>query len=161
MHAALTLAAFRLSLGIDEKKRDAIRHWTQQFLEAPYGRWLVAAAGAAVIGYGVRQLYRGYTGKIDRQLDFSGVSSDARHWMTQLGRFGIFARGIVFGLVGVLLIRAGRSADARKAGGIGDALRSLLTQWHSRVALGVVAVGLAAYGLYQLVRARYRTIRPC
>lgn len=161
VHAALTLAAFRLSLGIGEQKRDAIKHWTQQFLEAPYGRWLVAAAGAAVIGYGVFQLYRAFTGKMDRHLDFSGVSSDAQRWMTHLGRFGMFARGVLFGLVGVLLIRAGRSADARKAGGIDDALRSLLTEWHSRAALGVVALGLAAYGLYQLVRARYRTIRPC
>ncbi|MBA2627341.1 MAG: DUF1206 domain-containing protein [Gemmatimonadales bacterium] len=161
VHAALTVAAVRLSLGIRESQRDAIREWTARFLDAPLGQWLVGAAGVGIIGYGGRQLYRAWSGSIDRRLDLTGVGADRQRWILGLARFGVIARGIVFAIIGTFIIRAGLAADARKAGGIDDALRSLRTEWHSRLALGVVALGLASYGGFQFVRARYRTITPC
>ena len=72
---------------------------------------------------------------------------------------GIGARGVVFCLLGGLLIRAARRHDASEAGGVGDSLRELvglggLGRWP----LIVTALGLIAYGVYELVNARYRRI---
>jgi hypothetical protein len=72
-------------------------------------------------------------------------------------RVGIAARGIVFLAIGWLLSRAAREHDPNKAGGIGQALDAL-TQL-GRVPFLAIATGLIAYGLYQLLSARYRTIR--
>ncbi|CAA9343365.1 MAG: hypothetical protein AVDCRST_MAG93-6761, partial [uncultured Chloroflexia bacterium] len=64
--------------------------------------------------------------------------------------------GVVFGLAGLFLIRAARQADPQQAGGLDEALQALARQSHGAVLLGVVAVGLAAYGAYMLLIASYR-----
>jgi hypothetical protein len=74
-----------------------------------------------------------------------------------LSRFGIAARGVVFGLVGVLLVRAALHENPQEAGGIRDSLQMLgeMGRWP----LVAVAVGLVAYAVYELLNARYRRIR--
>jgi len=159
VHAGLMVAAIRLAIGVPEEKRDAAKRWTARALQAPLGHWLVGAVGVAVIVYAVRQCWRGCAGTVDRQLDLAAVPTSARPWIMGVTRFGMVARAVVFALIGNFLIQAARTLDARRAGGIDDALRTLLTRWHSHLALGVVALGLIAYGCFQLVRARYRLIR--
>ena len=62
------------------------------------------------------------------------------------------------GIVGYLLMRAALTHDPSEAGGLADALRTLDGQPYAPYLLGAVALGLAAYGVYQLVKARYRVI---
>ena len=74
----------------------------------------------------------------------------------RLGRLGFAARGIVFSIVGALLISAAIHAEPQEARGLGGALTMLGEQSFGPWLLGVVAVGLIAYGFYILVEARYR-----
>ena len=70
-----------------------------------------------------------------------------------LGRIGYAARGIIFLTVGWLLAKAAIDHNAVGAGGLEQALDAL------RGPLEIpVAAGLALFGLYSLVEARYRTI---
>jgi hypothetical protein len=69
------------------------------------------------------------------------------------------ARGIVFGVVGSFVVRAALNHDSSQARGLGGALDSLHQQAYGRWLLGLVATGLIAYGLFELVLARYRRIR--
>ena len=78
-----------------------------------------------------------------------------RRWARALGRLGMAARGLTFEVVGLLLLRAAFHEDPREARGVGGALRFLQGQQH-----GGVVLGLLAYGLYALVEARYRRVRP-
>jgi Domain of Unknown Function (DUF1206) len=78
--------------------------------------------------------------------------------VARLARFGVAARGVVFGLVGWFLVRAALKHDWHRASGFDGALRALARHDHSAWLLGIVAFGLIAYGLYQLVQARYRRI---
>jgi len=55
-------------------------------------------------------------------------------------------------------MRAAIDHDPEKAGGLADVLTTLQRQPYAPVLLGAVAMGLAAYGAYQLVKARYRVI---
>ncbi len=158
VHAGLMAGAIRLAVGVPEDKRDAAKQWTARALHAPFGHWLVGAVGVGVIAYAIRQCWRAWDGTVDRRLDLGEVHASARPWIMGITRFGMVARALVFGLIGNFLIQAARTLDARRAGGIDDALRALLTRWHSHLALGVVALGLIAYGCFQLVRARYRLI---
>jgi hypothetical protein len=79
-------------------------------------------------------------------------------WMRRLGRFGVLARGLTFGIIGVFLVRAARHADPGEARNVGGALRFLQGQEHGALFLGVVALGLVSYGLFALFEARYRRI---
>jgi uncharacterized protein DUF1206 len=74
-----------------------------------------------------------------------------------VSRFGIAARGVVFCLIGFFLARAAAHHDAAQAGGVRESLG--LLAGFGRWPFVVVALGLVAYGVYQLVNARYRRIR--
>ena len=126
-------------------------------MELPGGDWLVWLAGGGVLIYAGYQLYRAYAAKLGRQLDLTDLASGIRHWIIGLSRAGIAARGIVFGFIGVLLIRTSNQRDPGQAGGIRESLEMLAGM--GRWPLAVVAFGLVAYALYELLNARYRRIR--
>jgi hypothetical protein len=156
-HGALGITALRLAL----RKRpgrhtDQTRHWTQVAFGLPGGELLVWLAALAIGGYGLYQLYRAYASKLSRQLDLSELGTGTIHWVVGVSRFGIAARGVVFCLIGFFLARAAAQHDATEAGGVRKSLGLLaeIGQWP----FVVVALGLVAYGVYELVNARYRRI---
>lgn len=158
LYVGLALQAVRLlrggSAGGDSRTQD----WTARLMAAPFGRWLVAAVGAGVIGYALYQLYRAYASKVRKHLDLSRLSAGAQQLAVAVGRFGIGARGVVFLVIGWFLVRAARQADASQASGVGEALRTLERQPNGKWILALVGIGFVAYGIYELINARYRRI---
>ena len=133
-------------------------HWTARLMSLPAGRWLVGIVGAGVIAYGLYQLYRAATWKVRNHLALGELDDEQAEWVIRIGRVGIGARSVVFGVIGWLLIQAALHANANQAGGIGDALRTLERSSSGPWLLGVVALGVIAYGVYELVCARYRRV---
>jgi len=160
VHAALGLQAVRLATGTARGRGHAVEAWTARLLDAPFGRWLVVGVGLAVGGYGIYQLYRAWVAKLSRQLDLASLSREAGSWLLHVCRCGIAARGVVFGICGWYLVRAGVAHDATAAADTGEALGVIAHQRFGDVLLAIVAVGLIAYGAYEIVQARYRVIRP-
>ena len=160
VHAALGVQAVRLATGTGRGRGQAVETWTGRALDAPFGPWLVVGAGLAVAGYGIYQLYRAWAAKLSRQLDLAQLSREAGSWVIKVCRFGIAARGIVFGICGWYLVRAGIAHDAAAAADTGEALGAIHRQPFGAWLLAVVAAGLVAYGAYEVVQARYRVIRP-
>lgn len=136
---------------------DRQRHWTARALETPGGVYVLWAVALALLGYGAYQLYKAAKSKLSKQLELGRMSRGARRVVIGVSRFGIAARGIVFGMVGVLLARAAASHDPREAGGVGQSLREIsrFGDWPFLV----VALGLVAYAVHELVEAKYRRIR--
>ena len=160
VHAALGLQAVRLATGTARGRGHAVEAWTARLLDAPFGRWLVVGVGLAVGGYGIYQLYRAWVAKLSRQLDLASLSREAGSWLLHVCRCGIAARGVVFGICGWYLVRAGVAHDATAAADTGEALGVIAHQRFGDVLLAIVAVGLIAHGAYEIVQARYRVIRP-
>jgi hypothetical protein len=125
----------------------------------PGGRWIVIAVGLGVISYAIYQTYRAASGKFLKRLDLSAAGKEMKRWVERMGRFGIVARGIVFGMIGVLLVRAGWTYDPSKVGGINQSLNALAGEPAGRILFGVVALGLIAFGIFELATARYRVMR--
>ena len=132
---------------------------TRSVLSVPTGRWIVIAAGLGVIGYAAYQIYRSASGKFLKRMDLSPASPETAKWVTRMGRFGIAARAIVFGMIGMLLVSAGWTFDASKAGGIRQSLNALEAQPAGSVIFAAVAAGLIAFGIFELATARYRVMR--
>lgn len=160
LHLSLGVEAMRLALGSGGGGggEAGAQHWTARALALPLGQWLVGIAGAITVGYGLYQLKRGFDGWIQKRLDLHELDPNAQRWAVRFGRFGLAARGVVFALIGWFLVQAARSASSAEAGGLGEALRTLEQQSYGQWLLGVVALGLIAYGLFQFVNARYRRI---
>jgi hypothetical protein len=156
-HGALGVAAFRAALGHSGGgSNDQAQALTASAFRVPGGELLIYAGAAFVAGYGVYQLYRSYASKLGKQLDLGAVSGEMRPWVVRVSRFGIAARGVIFCLIGFFLARAAERHDASEVGGIRESLNMLanLGRWP----FAVVALGLIAYGVYELVNARYRRI---
>jgi Domain of Unknown Function (DUF1206) len=133
------------------------RHWTARLLDLPGGSYLVWGVALGIAGYSVYQLYKAWVAKLDDELELDRLRARTRRIVVAISRFGIAARGIVFGTIAVLLARAAHTGSSREAGAMGDSMRELVTL--GRWPFVAIAIGVAAYGIYQLICAGYRRIR--
>lgn len=163
VHAALALEAARLALGsgMGDGSESGADSRTAMLMEQPFGRWLVGLLGLGILAYGAYELYRAYAVDIAKRLHLSGeLDPDTRRWVVRSGRLGHAARGVVFGIIGYFLIQAALHYNPQEARGLGDALRALQGESYGPWLLGLVALGLMAYGFFSLVKSRYRRIQP-
>ena len=158
IHAALAVSAFRLAFGspAEGDGNDAER-WVARVMGITGGQWLLWAIALSIGAFGLYQLYRAFAAKLSKQLQFGRISAEVGRWIIGVSRAGIAARGIVFTMVAVLLASAALRRSPASAGGIDDALQSLTAL--GRPLFLAIAVGLIAYGAYELLNARYRRIR--
>ncbi len=125
---------------------------TSVVLDWPAGQWIVAIAGLVLIGYAAWKVKRHVIDeKFMERLDV-GQST----WIEGFGRLGYLGRSIVWAIVGVFLVVAAVSYDPAEAKGISGALQSLTGSTWGRLLLGLVAVGLVAFGLFNLAEAKHR-----
>ena len=156
LHAALALAAFGLASG-GGGGDDGTERWAARLMELPLGELLLWSAAAGIGGYGIYQLYRGFAAKLGRHLALGALPPGTASWVVGVSRLGIAARGVVFCCIGYFLARAADQGDPNEAGGLDASLQAIADagQWPFLL----VALGLIAYGVYELVNARYRIIR--
>jgi hypothetical protein len=159
LHLGIAVSAFRMATRDGEEPSGGgggQEEMAARTLEAPGGETLLMLVGAGVIGYGLYQLYRAYAAKLSKQLDLGQLSAETGRWAIGMSRFGIAARGVVFCLTGFFLVRAAMAHDPDQVGGVDRSLDALgrMGTWP----LAVVAIGLIAYGAYEMLNARYRRI---
>jgi len=157
-YGGLAWTAIRLIIGSGGGGGNSTQDWTAKLLAQPFGQWLVGVVGVIVISVGISYLYEAYKAKFRRHFKLQEMSPKERNWAIGAGRFGIAARGIVFAIIGIFLIQAARQSNASEAKGFGEALAVLAQQPFGPWILGLVALGLIAYGIYSLIEARYRRI---
>jgi uncharacterized membrane protein YidH (DUF202 family) len=133
-------------------------HWTSEAMSQPMGVWLVAGVAAGIALYGLAQIVRAFRDKLDKKLHLGELDSSTRVWVRRSARAGISARGLVFSVAGLYLMKAAWEQDPSQARDLGASLQVLQQQPFGHWLLAGVAVGLFLYGFYNLVRARYRVI---
>lgn len=131
---------------------------TATVLDWPGGVALVIAVGLVVLGIAAHQAYKAVSMSFLDDLELGRLSEGARRVVSYLGVAGHAARGIVFALMGVFLVKAAVEYDPSEAVGLDGALRELAGQSYGAFLLGLVAAGLLLFGLYCLVEARYRRL---
>lgn len=129
--------------------------YTATVMRMPFGPALVVAAGLAIIGYGVYSVYKGLTDQWKKSLESDGRTGDIGTAITFLARAGYSSRGLAFSVIGGLFVWAGSTHDADKSGGLDQALLTLRDAPFGKVLLFAVAIGLAAYGAYNVAKAWY------
>jgi len=152
LHLALAGTAARLALWQTSDGGEQGPAWAARALRIPGGRYLLWSVAIGLLGYSAWQLYCAVNAKLDKQLELDR----GRRWLIGISRCGIAARGLVLGMFGVAIGRAATHYAPREAGGKGKALGELLEL--GRLPFLAIALGLVAYGIYQLVEARFRRI---
>ncbi len=130
--------------------------WTAQLLKLPFGQALVVIVGLIVLGVALYLYSKAANGKFRNKLNLASVSTQVRKFLVYLGRLGYAALGVVFTIVGIFMIVAAVQFNSQQAKGLDTALKELLHLPFGPFLLGIVALGLIAYGAYSFVEARYR-----
>ncbi|MCW3796380.1 DUF1206 domain-containing protein [Sphingomonas sp. BN140010] len=150
VHLFLAWQAVRLLRGAAQSNGNGAEQGAETALHLPGGQLLLIVGGLVLLGVGIAQLVQTYTLKFCQSLDGRVARKE---WVKWTGRGGYAARGLVFLITGYFLLRAGFAEQASRAGGMQEALAWLTSPWDT-----IVALGLALFGIFSLVEARYRVI---
>lgn len=157
LYGVLGWTAVRVVTGAGADSGESTTEATSTLMSAPGGRVLVGVVGVCVLVVGGYHVYKGVTRKFVEDLKGTQQREVGRA-ITVLGTTGYTAKGIALGVMGALITLAAVQADPDQPTGMDAALKTLRDQPLGEVMLLVIAVGLAAYGLYSLARARYSTM---
>lgn len=158
IYIALAWSALSLAFGWGAAAQSGDKEaqdWTAWLLAQEFGRWLAGAIAVAIIGSGVAFAIESWVGNVATHLQ---ADEQGKPWVRLLGRVGYAASGIVFVILGVLLLLATIHQNPAEARGLGGALATLQEQPYGSALLAVVAAGLLAFGLFGLVQGIYRRI---
>ena len=155
-YAILVLPTYRYITGGSQTANGS---QTQKFFTSimamPWGRLAIGILGLAVLAGGLYQVYLGLKAGFDRQFQIYALTPDEVKLATDVGRFGTAARGVVLAIVGGLIGLAAYRANPGQPIGMDTALATLLHQPYGIWLLGIVAVGLVAFGVYSLLSAAW------
>jgi hypothetical protein len=114
----------------------------------------VGLVALVIIGVAVGTAVKGIRKSFVDDLDMTDLPRGTQQWVRRLGVVGYVAKGVTFSIVGILVGIAAIQHDPKQAGGLDAALKTLANQPFGTVALFVVALGLAAYGVYCFAAAK-------
>ncbi len=119
----------------------------------PGGRWAIGLIGLAVMVAGVYQVYLGISSKFERQFQIYALTPKEVQLTTNIARFGTAARGVVLAIVGSLVMLAAYRVNPSQPVGMDTALATLMHQPYGIWLVGIVALGLIAFGFYSVLGA--------
>src|ERR1700686_382219 len=154
-YAAIVLFAIQLLAGSGATTNDGTKNTIASVLTHPAGGALTILIGLVVIGVALGQFLEAYRATFARDLKGAEMSSRARDIIVKLGRFGMFARGVIFLIIGWFVVQAGIHHDPSQTQGFSGAFVFLLAQPFGRILLGIVALGFVALGLHSFACARW------
>jgi hypothetical protein len=155
VYLALGILAVRFATGGGTSSSQQQQQTAAGAFGWPGGRWLVGLAGLVLIGVGAYHVYKGVTKRFLKEIDLAEAPPKAERLVTRLGQVGYPGKGVALAVVGGLLAYAAITFDPAKASGLDGAMRTILDAPFGRFLLTLVALGIAAFGAYLLVRARY------
>jgi hypothetical protein len=160
VYAGLTYSTLKIVAGSvgQQSQNQKAHHSTATVLAWPAGTWLVGIAGAVLIGVAIGNVYRGLARTFEDRWRLDRLGPSVRRWGSRAGVVGHVARGVVFGLIGVFILRAAIDYSPKDAIGLDGALQKLAQAPYGPWLLGLTAAGLVAYGIYCLVDARLRDV---
>ena len=155
IYATLAVLAIRFATGGGQSSSSSQQDTTAGVFGWPAGQWLVGAAGLVLIGVGAYHVRKGFNKHFLKEIDTSQCSPSATRLVTRLGQIGFPGKGIALAGVGALLVWAAVTFDPSKARGLDGALHAILDLPFGQILLTLVAIGIAAFGAFCFVRARY------
>lgn len=127
---------------------------TARVLALPYGQWLVGAVAIGILVTAAVIFHKGVKRSFTRDLDMSELPDGTQRWVKRVGRVGWIGKGVAYGVISVLVGAAAVTADPEESGGMDKALHTVADQPYGAALLILIALGLAAFGVYCFAAAK-------
>jgi len=155
IYAVLAYQAVSVATGSAGGGGNSEESLTAKVMNMTGGQLLVGAIGVAIAGVGVALIARGVTCRFTKDLLPPATTGRTGDLVLALGQVGYIAKGIALAIIGGLFVWAAATHDAQKAGGLDEALKTLLDQPFGAWLLTAIALGIAAFGVYCIAWARW------
>jgi hypothetical protein len=155
LYAALGVLAGRTAAGAGGG--GGPQNATAGVLGLPGGQLLVGAVGVGIGVVGVVKAVQGWKKAFRDDMDMP-LDRRARRATVRTGQVGFIAKGVSVALIGALVVVAAVRFRPEEASGLDAGLRALAAQPFGPYLLTVVALGLAVYGVFCFVDARYHRV---
>ncbi len=139
-----------VALGQNSNSKQQTQDFTASLMGNAVGRLLVGAIGLVVVGVALYFVYKGWTKRFLQEL-----SGHPGQWAVRAGQVGYVAKGVALVVVGYFFLYAAVTTDPGKSQGLDGALKTFKDAPAGPYVLTLVALGIAAFGLYSFARARY------
>jgi hypothetical protein len=151
------LGVFALEIALSARRQGGSNTgWALRLVTEPVGAVLGTLAGLIIVAVGIAQFYKAYTADFGEPMHESGMTQPERTWGYYAARLGFSARGVIFTMTGAYLLYAVFDANPRRAKSVEELLATLLRLPHGNWIMGLVAAGLAGYGLFMILVAMHR-----
>lgn len=124
-----------------------------RMLKSDFGNIFAIIIALVLLGKAVYEFYVAYSGKYREDVEHADISSDAQSLLTKVGKMGFTSRGIVAGILAFLFFKAGFGSSRDNINRT-DAFSFLQDEFGS-VIMGLVAFGIALYGVFMLIKSKY------
>jgi hypothetical protein len=158
VYAFLAYLTFKVITGAAGNQTRKQQDLTATVMHHTGGQWLVGLVGLVIVIVGLALVADGIKRKFMKYLRTGEMSRRTRMIVERLGMIGTTARGVVFAIVGALIIDAAVTFSPKKSGGLDKALLALRHQTFGEFLLLIVAVGVLIFGVYGLCEARWRRV---
>lgn len=157
VYAGIAASAISVATGSSSGKKGGggTDSMTATLMNNPGGQLLVAAVGVGIVAAGIGLLVAAWRESYLDNLDAEGRSGRTGTAYRWLGRAGHTAKGLSYMVVGGLFLYAAATHEAKKSGGLDQALRTVLDQPFGPVLLVAIGLGFASYGLFCFAQARH------
>lgn len=152
IYGFLAFTAFKMVLGNTSGNSNSVL----DVLNSDYGNIIAIIIGIAIAGKAVYEFYAAYSGKFKDGVEHTSLSAKAKEVLTKAGTIGFTARGIVAAILAFLFFKAGLQNSNSNINRT-DAFDFLQNEFGS-IVLTVVAVGVATYGVFMLIKSKHPDI---
>ncbi|MGW0175583.1 DUF1206 domain-containing protein [Rhodococcus sp. NPDC003322] len=150
VYFAFAYSAFRFARGSGKSSGEQNAGLSARLMESDGGKAVLVVVGLIAIAIGGYHVYKGASKNFLDDLRTSGGAA-----VELLGVVGYVAKGLAIVGAGILVIVATLRSDPSRATGIDGAVKTLGEAPFGQFLLVAAGVGIASYGLYSFVMARY------
>ncbi|MDX1539399.1 DUF1206 domain-containing protein [Arsukibacterium sp.] len=155
-HSILAYWVIKLLLHqTDDASEQSVSSIAYELLGSDKVTLLFAVIGVMVILVGVAHLIKGFRSGFKKYIDFP---ADKKQWLVPICRFGLISRGIVWCIIGWIILRPAYVSGNADKEGISDAFEWLGNTPFGTWTIIIISLGLFAFGIYSFIESLYRHI---
>jgi len=159
-YIALAVAAAHIT--VEQRRMDedqAAREWTSWLMKQPLGHGLIALIATGFVGVAIGLAVNAFRSPYIAIGSMRSRRLLALALALALGSFGTLTRAFVFLLLGGFLGVAAYDSNSEEAASVAGVLRAMQSQPYGGVLLGIAALGLIAFGCFEVIEAATRTAK--